>query len=100
MWHWRPLRDPPPFMANAILNFHFDFLHPSLILYERGCGERLKDITKMKRHYSEKCPIKLPCPTCSEPFSTQWQLKRHMNCHTLDLMDVDDPPPAQDPELA
>ena len=22
--------DPPPFMANAILNFHFDFLHPSL----------------------------------------------------------------------
>ena len=22
---------PPPFMANAILNFHFDFLHPSLI---------------------------------------------------------------------
>ena len=24
--------DPPPFMANAILNFHFDFPHPSLIL--------------------------------------------------------------------
>ena len=24
--------DPPPFMANAILNFHFDFLHPSLML--------------------------------------------------------------------
>ena len=22
---------PPPFMANAILNFHFDYLHPSLI---------------------------------------------------------------------
>ena len=22
--------DPLPFMANAILNFHFDFLHPSL----------------------------------------------------------------------
>ena len=22
--------DPPPFMANAILNFHFDFLNPSL----------------------------------------------------------------------
>ena len=30
MWHSRPPRDPPPFMANAILNFHFDFLHPSL----------------------------------------------------------------------
>ena len=24
---------PPPFMANAILNFHFDFLHPSLIYF-------------------------------------------------------------------
>ena len=21
---------PPPFMANTILNFHFDYLHPSL----------------------------------------------------------------------
>ena len=26
-----PSRPPPPFMANAILNFHFDFLKPSLI---------------------------------------------------------------------
>ena len=25
-----PSRPPPPFMANAILNFHFDFLHTSL----------------------------------------------------------------------
>ena len=25
-----PSRPPLPFMANAILNFHFDFLHPSL----------------------------------------------------------------------
>ena len=24
---------PPPFMANAILNFHFDYPHPSLRLY-------------------------------------------------------------------
>ena len=30
MWHSRPPRDPPPFRANAILNFHFDFPHPSL----------------------------------------------------------------------
>ena len=29
-WQSRPPRDPPPFMANAILNFHFDFLNPSL----------------------------------------------------------------------
>ena len=26
-----PSRPPPPFMANAILNFHFDYLNPSLI---------------------------------------------------------------------
>ena len=44
----------------------------------------------MKRHLAEKCPIKLPCPTCSAPFSTQWLLKRHMNSHTLDPMDVSD----------
>ena len=31
MWHLRPPRDPPPFMANAILNFHFDYWHPSLM---------------------------------------------------------------------
>ena len=30
MWHSRPPRDPPPFMANALLNFHFDYWHPSL----------------------------------------------------------------------
>ena len=30
MWHSRPPRDPP-LMANAILNFHFDYPHPSLI---------------------------------------------------------------------
>ena len=30
MWHSRPPRDPSPFMANTILNFHFDFWHPSL----------------------------------------------------------------------
>ena len=29
MWHSRPPLDPPV-MANAILNFHFNFLHPSL----------------------------------------------------------------------
>ena len=36
MWHSRPPRDPPPFMANAILNFHFDFLNPSLIFKKRA----------------------------------------------------------------
>ena len=36
MWHSRPPRDPPPFMANAILNFHFDFLNPSLRMDGKG----------------------------------------------------------------
>ena len=31
MWHSRPPPDPPPFIANAILNFHFDYPHTSLI---------------------------------------------------------------------
>ena len=36
MWHLRPPRDPPPpFMANAILNFHFDFLTPSLRFFNQ-----------------------------------------------------------------
>ena len=27
---------PPPFMANAILNFHFDYVTPSLMAYGGG----------------------------------------------------------------
>ena len=30
MLHSRPPRDPPPFRAKTILNFHFDYLTPSL----------------------------------------------------------------------
>ena len=53
MWHSRPVSTPPPFMANAILNFLFDFLNPSLMhfpvirknlcrsnLGEKGFGRR------------------------------------------------------------
>ena len=32
---------PPPFMANAILNFHFDFLKPSLKAFTAIFGECL-----------------------------------------------------------
>ena len=32
MWHSRPPSRPPPFMAKTILNFHFDYLNPSLSL--------------------------------------------------------------------
>ena len=33
MWHLRP----PPFMAKAILNFHFDYLKPSLAQLDVFC---------------------------------------------------------------
>ena len=37
MWHSRPPRDPPPpFMGNTILNFHFDYWHPSLRYLDGG----------------------------------------------------------------
>ena len=38
-----PSRPPPPFMANAILNFHFDFLKPSLMTFLRS------DVNQFKR---------------------------------------------------
>ena len=30
MWHSRPPRDPPPFLAKTTLNFHFEYPQPSL----------------------------------------------------------------------
>ena len=32
-----PSRPPPPFMANAILNFHFDYWHTSLTNEQKWC---------------------------------------------------------------
>ena len=47
MWHSRP----PPFVANAILNFHFDFLTPSLIA--KHCPKlQIQNTTKPKLEYS------------------------------------------------
>ena len=36
-------RDPPPFMANAILNFHFDYWHTSLIVPLMNISEPLPE---------------------------------------------------------
>ena len=33
-----PSKPPSPFMANAILNFHFDYVTPSLILKADICA--------------------------------------------------------------
>ena len=51
MWHSRPPRDPaPPFMANAILNFHFDFLNPSL---SEKCNKVGKKYNVVKKKYKD-----------------------------------------------
>ena len=46
-----PRDHPPPFMANAILNFHFDYPHPSLIEFSEGSDEEERgDVGGDKRH--------------------------------------------------
>ena len=70
MWHSRPLETPPPFMANAILNFHFDFPHPSLtILLEvvhkikKAGGQATLSVATV----SEKTKMKLEIATTPAP---------------------------------
>ena len=58
MWHSRPYRDPPPFMANAILNFHFDFLTPSLIY---GILSRFITCLKIRSFTISEPPLLLAC---------------------------------------
>ena len=52
MWHSRPPRDPPPFMANAILNFHFDFLHPSLNTIEYAIKYYWTPLDTIEHHWT------------------------------------------------
>ena len=48
MWHSRPPRDPPPFMAKTILNFHFDYWNPSLIFLHALNVDSIKIILLIK----------------------------------------------------
>ena len=57
---------PPPFMANAILNFHFDFLNPSLIYKAKmwSAGSRWcrsdpgsEHLHRDRRHHSPCSPL-------------------------------------------
>ena len=60
MWHSRPPRDPPaPLMANAILNFHFDYLNPSLIIFDATLLQALGPLRVQ--------PSRPRCP-CSKTF--------------------------------
>ena len=47
-----PSRPPPPFMAKAILNFHFDYLHTSLIWANKLVNTRVVDAAfkRIRRH--------------------------------------------------
>ena len=49
MWHSRPPRDPPLFMANTILYFHFDYRHPSLnifVVLRKGANDYFFEVLK------------------------------------------------------
>ena len=49
-----PSRTPPPFMANAILNFHFDYVTTSLCAFAQllpPCSELLKKISYFLSHF-------------------------------------------------
>ena len=50
MWHSRPPRDPPPFMANAILDFHFDYWHTSLSARPLGNSDTIDGIYYVIQH--------------------------------------------------
>ena len=78
MWHWRPPRDPPPFMANAIWNFHFDYLHTSLISsYQiedwqdgQSCPETSGEMISSKSQadsLTQTCPGQVSRPRVSRP---------------------------------
>ena len=49
------LDPPPPFMANAILNFHFDYLNPSLTSHIRSSPS-------VSRIYPHHCFIAAEAP--------------------------------------
>ena len=57
MWHSRPPRTPPPFMANTILNFHFDYWNPSLRWYSPGRRWRVSSSTTFPRCSKPRTPV-------------------------------------------
>ena len=57
MWHSRPVSTPPPFMANTILNFHFDYWNPSLRWYSPGRRWRVSSSTTFPRCSKPRTPV-------------------------------------------
>ena len=102
MWHARP---PPPFMANAILNFHFDFPHTSLNKDEYLCYHfcvapcisslRWKIVQEgVNFNFSKKIAgVLFFCILVSSPSrSNQSYIKGHKklcSCHSLPVIDAE-----------
>ena len=88
-----PSRPLPPFMANAILNFHFDFLTPSLSEnanpYQQGrarickvCGKE-GSWSDIKNHIEANhiAGISIPCGLCGKVSKTRNALIKHKSRH-------------------
>ena len=82
MWHSRPPRDPPPFMANAILNFHFDFLNPSL--RAATCCQRLQN-SKLPPREDPALELVIELGIASAEGGNILKHQNYSDCHHHDL---------------
>ena len=73
MWHSRTPRDPPPFMANAILNFHFDFLTPSLTFIHRFDNDKVMVIFTNSMELCWPQPMNTPGRVTWEEVFHKWK---------------------------
>ena len=98
MWHSRP----PPFMANAILNFHFDYWHTSLIhhtalpltLWKQLCQNRnLKKISLSNRYRKFVYNVSLEREYCQRNF---WNAEKEKLLLGPTLVRVDHTNPAEE----
>ena len=69
MWHSRP---PLPFMANTILNFHFDYRHPSLIWFTSTPMFCVKKFFKHIDKDTKTCPL-VTVGVPNDPYGTAWE---------------------------
>ena len=82
-----PSRPRPPFIANAILNFHFDYWHPSLIInivfsrYERSGNLVVRCLKDMINAFFSRFFVKL--------WSSSYRIGRwKFSCHELKDMKI------------
>ena len=78
MWHSRPVSTPPPFMANAILNFHFDFLNTSLSAFAKVIAwkQLQKAMVKSIPRYDKKNDLSPNCGLWSDKKENKQQANK------------------------